>query len=219
MTGPSRRWRTLALKALGLGLIMLALGAGLAANRSATGRPPSYLDLPRALASRRDLQPTVTLGGAIDSAEKTIVRCELDNHGTGAGGSAAILEVIEDGALVEEGQVIARLDASDFEELVRQHELLVLQARADEAKARLDLETAEIALREYRDGQLAQLRDDQQGLIALHESNLGRQRDRVAWAEAMLTRGYVSTGQLLDERSSLRRSEVALAKRLSQQGL
>lgn len=174
---------------------------------------PAYLDLPRAVAERVDLQGSVVVGGGIDTAKKTVVECELETslaQGGGGGGTSTIVELVEDGAMVKKGQMLARLDSSDYEEMVRQNEILLLQAQADEQKARLDLRTAEISLAEYRDGQLPQLRQYQEGQIKLYEAEIRRAKDRLDWAMKMVTNGYVSEGQALTDRVTLERAQVNL---------
>lgn len=200
-----------------LGVAVLAASAGaIAMGMAAPGMlasPPSYRDLPRVEVVRADLRPSVVAAGTIDTGQKTIVECDLEPHfspTSRATGISTIIELIPDGTMVTKGQMLARLDASDYEELVRQEEIQLLQARADWEKAGLDLKTAEIALAEYRDGLLPQNREFQQGQILLYESDIRRANDRLAWAERMVASGYLSAGQLLIERASLERSEVSL---------
>ena len=204
-------WRRAGASASGLILVLAAIGGGAIAV-GGLGRRPAYLDLPRATAARLDLQGTVLSRGDVDTAERTIVECELDASPALGGSTSTIIELVDDGAVVEEGQVLARLDSSRYEELVRTQEILLLQAKADERKCRLDLEVAEIALAEYRDGLLPQLREGLRGQVARHEGDIRRQEDRVEWAGEMARLGYLSGGQLRDERMSLQRSEIALAR-------
>ena len=68
------------------------------------------------------------------------------------GGASTIIELIPDGSNVKKGDVLCRLDSSDYEELIRQQEIQVQRSRADLEAARLDLESEKAALREYRDG-------------------------------------------------------------------
>jgi HlyD family secretion protein len=141
----------------------------------------------------------------VETAQKTIIECKLEK------GSSSIIDVIADGTLVEKDQVLAQLDASNYEELVRLNEILLAQAQSDEQTARFDLEVAEIALKQYREGELDQLQQTYRGSIVLHESDIQRQKERLAWAERMLGNGYISESQFLKEKSILQQAEVALA--------
>lgn len=206
--------RALRLVAWSLGLALVAFAGVRLAGSGVMDRRPAYLDLPHARAERVDLRPVYHTGGSIDTAKKTLVECELEAYfspTTRAGGTATILDLVEDGTMVKKGQVLARLDSSDYEEMVRQHEILLLQAQADAQKARLDLESAEIALKEYRDGSLPQIREYYQGQIVLHEADIRRQNGRLEWARKMVANGYLSPGQVLGEQASLERSQVNLA--------
>jgi HlyD family secretion protein len=218
MARTKRRGARLALGLLGLLLLVGAIGGAVLAS-GVLDRHPAYLDLPRAAAARIDLFGSVRAGGEVDSAQRTLIECELENlrvssglSSTKASGSSTIIDMVDDGTMVDEGEVICRLDSSEYEELVRQHELLVFQARADEEKARLDLKAAEIALREYRDGQLEQLQQDYQSQIVLHEADIRRQVERLAWADRMVAIGYLSSGQRIQEAQALKRSRIELAR-------
>jgi RND family efflux transporter MFP subunit len=210
MARPSESLRKARVAAAALALGLAAAGGVWSAFRAMEPRP-RYLELPRAAAVRRDLAPVLGNGGTLDTAEKTIVRCELEGDGVGPA-MTRIIDLADDGAVVRKGDVIARLDASHAEEQVRQHEILLLQAQAAARKAELDLRSAEIALAEYRDGLLEQLRQDGRSQVVLHQANLRRQRDRLAWAERMVASRYLPRSQLVEERAVLEKSEVALRR-------
>jgi len=201
-----------------VGLILLAgASVGWRAFPKSLRRRPSYLGLPRAEAVLADLRSSVVVAGSIDTAQKTIVECELETYSSQSGqaqtgGTSTIIELVDDGAMVKEGQMLARIDSSAYVELVRQHEIRLLQARADQQKALLDLKTAEFALQEYRDGQLPQLRQFHQGQILLYETDVQRAKDRLEWVDRMVINGYVSAGQALTDRATLERAEVNLVK-------
>src|SRR5262249_48356594 len=60
-------------------------------------------------------------------------------------------------------------------------------------------------------------REDLKGQIAVIESDLTQMRERVAWAERMLKKGYMTERQVEAERTQLRRMETALER--ARQGL
>ena len=108
------------------------------------------------------------------------------------------------------------MDSSELEELARDEEILVNQARALTLRARLEFETAEIALRAYQEGVVTQLTKEFEGRIALVRSDTQRQADRLAWAGDMVVKGYLSQGQLLSERQTYARSRHELCKALGE---
>src|SRR5437762_1221714 len=131
---------------------------------------------------------------------------------TSAGGSSTILEVIPDGSNVRRNDVLCRLDASDYEELARQQRIKVEAAETDRDRAQLDLEVAEITLREFRDGTRNQSMEQYDGQITLAKADIQRQSDRLAWSRRMAAQGYLPRGRVVDEEIGLQRSEASLAK-------
>ncbi len=213
------RWGGLALTGFSF-LIVLAGGAALFAWLKWDWRKrPSYETLPRVVARRTDLHVTLSAPGEVQSAQKTLIECELENLSVAsegrrvtAGGSSTILEIIPDGSRVQKGDVLCRLDASDYVELVRDQKIKVEQARADYNKAKLDLQAAEMAMREYQEGLLKEQQQQFEGDIVLYKADIQRQKDRLEWANKMVKRGYISGGQLVQEKTTLVRSELNLRR-------
>ncbi|MDB5351152.1 MAG: hypothetical protein JWN86_2399 [Planctomycetota bacterium] len=173
--------------------------------------------IPRVPVHRADLNFTLRAGGSVESSLRTMIACELENlqfsnegRVLGAGGRSTILEIIPDGSNVRTNQVLCRLDSSEYEELVRQQEIKLQQARNDKVKAELDVKAAEIALREYRDGLLPDQLQNLDGKILLAEVERSRQTDRLDWSRTMLKNGYVSQGQFNTETQRLLAADIAL---------
>ncbi len=152
---------------------------------------------------RTDFSTKLIASGRIESVRKTIIECELErieirNEGRSivSGGASTLLTVIEEGSRVKKGDVLCTLDASDYEELVRQQEIKTQQARAALLQAQLDLQVAELGIQEYRDGLMKQAESDLEGQIAFAESDVERAVDRLAWTRGMLQKGYVPKAQL-----------------------
>ena len=160
--------------------------------------------------SRTGFDTVVVAGGDLQPAKQTNVDCQVEDVTDSDG--TMILSVIKNGAVVKKGDEICRLDSSAIEELARQEEILVHQARASHRKAQLELEIATTALLEYRDGLVIQSGKEFEARIALGRSDVKRQEDRLAWSEAMAKKGYLAAGQLLTERQTLARLRHELAK-------
>ncbi|MFO0953886.1 MAG: efflux RND transporter periplasmic adaptor subunit [Isosphaeraceae bacterium] len=166
---------------------------------------------------RVDLNVTMTTGGRVESYEKTIVECQIENvdvrvrgYGTSMGGSTTILSVVPDGSTVKKGDVLCVLDSSLYEELVRLQQMNVDRARADLRQADLNLEVARTAVEEYKDGIMAQTLKNLRGRIALSESDVERATDRLEWSRKMVTKGYLSQSQVLTEEFGLKRLDLSL---------
>ena len=195
---------------------LTVLGAGV----SVTGWAPHRglrLDAATERVRRDDLSVTLTASGTVESTERTIIECQLEalevrvrGQGMTSSGAATILEIVPDGAMVGKGDVLCRLDSSDYKEMARQQEMNVGRAQADHRMAELELEVAQVGLREFRDGLQLQTIQELEGKIALARSDTERGHDRMAWIGRMLAKGYVSAGQLSSERINAQRAANAL---------
>jgi HlyD family secretion protein len=189
---------------LGLALAMFAIAAVSAGVLARWRDAPAATDgLDWVVVRRDDLETSLVAGGDLAATRQTVVACKVEDLAETDG--VVILTMIDNGAVVKKGDVLCRLDSSQFEELARQQEILTNQARALSLQARLILETARMALREYQEGLVTQLTQEFEGQIALGRSDEQRQADRLAWAEGMSAKGYLSEGQLLTERQALAR--------------
>ena len=225
MRRPTRR--TLR-RLLALTLLAGVAGAAWLAPRVARAlrrTPVAAEGMPRFAVRRASLSPVVRAAGQVESSHQTLIECEIENLSFSNGGqklsagNPTILELIPEGSLVKRGDVLCRLDSSDFEELVRQQEIKLTRSENDHEKAKLDVQTAELSMREYREGTYPQQAQAMEGQVALGRADLQRQTDRVAWAVTMEKNGYMSKGTLATERDRLMRAEVSLQNLLGQSGL
>jgi HlyD family secretion protein len=165
---------------------------------------------------RADLFPKLTASGRVESSKRTIIECDLENVAVGvrgqrlaAGGAAILLSVVPEGTTVKRGDVLAVIDSSDYEELLRIQEMAVERAAADHVQASLDLEIAKLAVREFEEGTLHETIEDFEGRILLARSELERVKDRVAWARRMKEKGYIPAAAATAE--DFKREQTALA--------
>lgn len=209
-----------------LGLIAAIVAAGSAWGYAAGYRPPGFGG-PKDLAvkyqfapvSRTVLEGSLTTHGHLESVKRTVVECELQSFSIGvvgrslsAGGASTLLTVIPDGSRVKRGDVLATLDSSSYEELLRQQRMTVERARADHHQGELELDVARLALNEYLSGLMAETVKDHQRLIALAESEINRSKDRLDWTRRMNEKGYVAASVLKSETQTFAKAEVAFEK-------
>jgi HlyD family secretion protein len=190
-----------------------ALVAGawlLAADREKTGDRPPVNEIEWVEVRRADLDTTLVAGGDLQPTKETTVTCRVEDI-TDADGTM-IVSLVENGASVKKGEELCRLDSSELEELARQQEILVDQARSACVRARLMLEMARIALREYQEGLVVQQTKEFEGRIALGRSDTQRLRDHLNWTERMVAKGYASQAQLISERQALAQAQHDLRK-------
>lgn len=167
--------------------------------------------------SRTVLGGSMTAMGTLESSKRTVIECELENIAIGvagrhlaAGGASTLIDVVPDGSVVKEGDLLARLDSSDYEELLRQQQITVERTRADHRQAELDLEVAKLAITEYEEGVMTETLQDHKRLTALAESELNRVKDRLDWTLRMSDKGYASKSQVVGERQNYDRALFTL---------
>jgi HlyD family secretion protein len=155
---------------------------------------------------RMDLFPSLTASGRVESSKRTLIECELENISIGvmgqrlwAGGASVLLSVIPEGSVVRRGDVLAVLDASEYEEVLRQQKMTVERSRADYHQAELNWEIATLAVREYREGLMEETIKDFERSQALARSDLERCKDRLEWVRRMRQKGYAPAGQVSNE--------------------
>ena len=179
---------------------------------------PTRVDLsrvPRVAARRTDLAVTLRAAGQVESSVQTTIRCELENI-TGKrrnkAGATTILSLVPEGTRARAGDVLCRLDPSEYEELARLQQIVVAQARATHQRAELDHDTAEIGLRQYVEGIRPVEIIGFQGRIALGSAQVSRLADRLEWSRRMLVKGYCSHADVSGQANALERAEFALAQ-------
>jgi len=165
---------------------------------------------------RADLDPILNAPGRLESSKRTVVRCELQNTAGGVRGTAStMLWVLPEGTVVKEGDLLAKLDASSYEEMQRQQEITVEQAKATHLQAKLNHEIALLAVHEYRDGIVEQTLKGMEGSIALAKSDLSRCAEHLEWTERMKEKGYSSLATILSEKHSVSQMQITLNRQVS----
>jgi HlyD family secretion protein len=165
-------------------------------------------------ARRSDLAVSVRAAGQVESSVQTLVRCEVENisglHGTKAG-ATTIVSLVPEGTRVRAGDVLCRLDASEYEELARLQRIVVLQARARHRRAELDHEGAQLGLRQFLEGIRPVEIQGFEERMAMARAEVSRTTDRLEWSRRMLAKGYVSRAQESRQVGALEQAEFDLA--------
>jgi HlyD family secretion protein len=176
---------------------------------------PTWERLSRAAVRRVSFDACHTASGVVQCPQQTVVKCQLENlrirsRGGGffVGGASTILDVVPNGTTVKKGDVLCTLDASEYEEVALAQ--TIGSATAEEVQRDTGLQSAELALKEYRDGLFAQDIMGMQGRIVLAEAEMSAASDRLAWSERMAAKGYASMRQVANDREALLSSTLRL---------
>jgi HlyD family secretion protein len=168
---------------------------------------------------RADLHPVLSVVGRLESTKRTVIRCELENLGVGSaqssGSASVLLEMAPEGSTVKKGDLLARIDASAYEELLRQQAITVEQSKASYREAELNHQISLLAIREYREGTVDETIKGMEGSLALAKSDLSRANERLGWTNRMSDKGYASINQILTDKITVKQTDFALQKQAS----
>ncbi len=211
---------------------LLVVAAGAAAAWWGLSREEvAVYDGPVRAVTRGPLTIGVSEAGTIEAREKVVLKCEVDERST------TITYIVEEGTLVEEGDLLVELDASVLTDELYDEEIDVLDTEAEFIAARENLEVvknqaiadvsaAELALRfaredikKYVEGEYPKQLMEATNNVKLAEEQLQQAHDTLAWSERLSERGFLAGSELDRDRLAkqsaeldveLARAEVAL---------
>jgi HlyD family secretion protein len=166
---------------------------------------------------RTTISPIMSAPGRVESAKRTVVQCQLENlagSNSTSGGASTILWLIPEGTQVKAGDVLARLDSSGYEEMLRQQTIVVEQAKASHLQARLNHEIALLAVKEYVEGTVQETEQQMEGNLAMAQSDLTRAETRLEWTKMMNKKGYASVAQIETDKQTVTSGTLALQRQL-----
>ena len=162
------------------------------------------------------IRPSLLISGLTSAATQTAIAAEVEQIAGvppvyGVFGMAAptrIIEVVPGGAVVREGDVLCRFDASEYEERARLQRLDVDDARSALADAERGVGVAEVELVAFRDGDRLQRDSLMQAELAMARVDRTRSEDAFEWSNRMSALGYVASADVDDRRIDRVRAEV-----------
>lgn len=121
-----------------------------------------------------------------------------------------ILWVIEEGKMVEPGDVLVRLDSSALEEEAKLQRLDLSGSVAGLSKAMNELEAAQIAMTEYVDGLFVQEKKELEAEIKFAEETLRRAEEYYAYSSRLAAKGFVTSLQLEGDKFAVDKAKIEL---------
>ena len=145
---------------------------------------------------------TVTEDGNVESANNVTIKCRIE-------GGASILEIVDDGEVVEAGDQLVKLDDATIIDDMNAQQIMVGKAESAKISAEATEKVAQINVQEYlklfeRDLQ------DQESNIVIAEENLRSSQNSLEYSERMFQRGYISQLELESSQFAVRRSDLEL---------
>ncbi|MGI9519924.1 MAG: efflux RND transporter periplasmic adaptor subunit [Pirellulaceae bacterium] len=142
-------------------------------------------------AFRADFISSITESGDVASSSNKEIRCRVRERG-----GTTILDIVDEGTMVEEGDFLAQLDDSGFRDELIEQKIRVATDRADVIQSESDLQTAERTLIEFQNGQFAQELATIEADEAFAKENLYRAQQYLQYSENLARKGYVTKAQL-----------------------
>ncbi|MEM9409858.1 MAG: HlyD family efflux transporter periplasmic adaptor subunit [Planctomycetota bacterium] len=150
---------------------------------------------------------SVNEAGDIESSVNTEIRCEVKSKGSPG---TAILEIIEEGTMVQEGDFIGQLDDSVLNDELTLQRIAVAEDKAALIQAESDWDTAKRVLQEYENGlyeqEVARLRAE----VATAEEAVRRAAEFRRHSETLSRKGYRTKTQLEADQFAEEKAELDL---------
>lgn len=191
-------------------LLLVVIGVALAWGGyrlfQGASRPASTLVLTDVV-SRGPFEHVVLEQGEVESSKNIEVICEVKSRNSAG---TAILWVIPEGTVVQEGDKLVELDSSALENELKQQRILVNSALAAKISAESALEQAIVAKQEYLDGTFAQEEKLIQSEILVAEEKLSRAQETAKYSERLAALGFLTTLQLRADQFAVEQAKVEL---------
>ncbi|MBV9772901.1 MAG: efflux RND transporter periplasmic adaptor subunit [Gemmatimonadetes bacterium] len=174
-------------------VLVVAAGGGVAAK---TALAKKGTEVRTEVVARRDLVSTVTASGTINPKRKVDISADISGR--------VIQLAVQDGQWVNKGDLLLRIDPTQYEAAVRRSEAAVAQAQAQAAQARANLIQAQSAVQ--RAERLGQSKE----LISTADIEQARTQASVSQAQAEAARFGVAQAQasLSEAREALRKTTI-----------
>jgi HlyD family secretion protein len=214
----SRSWFRRLLPAT-LGVVVVVLVASTLLLTRATGFAAAAASVPTFQVQRGPLTISVIESGAIKSQEQVTLKNEVE-------GQTTLIYLIPEGTRVQEGQLLAELDASKLhddrvEQQIRvenaeaafigaRENLAVVrnQADSDISKAQLAYDFAQEDVTKYLEGEYPQELREAESKITIAREETERASEKLQWSERLFQEKYISQTELEADRLTFKRADL-----------
>lgn len=204
-----------------IAIALIAIGIVLFAARSCRQAGVETSKNPLFTVERGPLTISITENGTIQNREKVVIESEVEGRNT-------IVFLEEEGKMVEEGDLLVKLDSSSLEDsqldqeigvqnadasLIQARENLAIaknQAKADIEQAELDLKFARLDLKKYDEGEYPMELQQSKSAITLAEEELKNSEDQYDWSKRLAEKGYITGVELKGDELAVERKQIDL---------
>ncbi|MBN1126266.1 MAG: HlyD family efflux transporter periplasmic adaptor subunit [Sedimentisphaerales bacterium] len=178
-------------------------------------------DMPTFIVQRGPLTISIDVSGTIKAQDMEVIKNEVE-------GRTIIISLIEEGAHVEKGDVLAVLDSSDLEDQLLNQQIAVQsaetalvsatenlavgenQAKADIELSELTLQFAKQDLQKYIDdeGEYQTELTDAKSQIAVKQEAAQQAKDRYEWSQKLFAEKYISETELKADELTWQKAEL-----------
>ena len=150
---------------------------------------------------------TILERGEVESSSNVEVRCEV----TGRGSSGVnIIEIVPEGAWVEKGDFLVRLDDSGLQKELIQQQIVGSNSESAMIEAQATLDAANLELNEYAEGTYREQLEQLQSAVFVAEENMRRAEEYLAYSKRLAERGYIPEAQLEADSFALEKAKKEL---------
>lgn len=153
---------------------------------------------------RSDFEAFVTETGDVASASNREVRCEVQALGTPG---TTIIEIVDEGTYVEEGDFIVEFDSSALENDETAQKIVVANNNANLIQAESQFQNAERTLKEFEKGLFQQELTLIEGEVFVAQESVERSLAKLAHSQRLAASGFLSTLQLNADRFQWEKSK------------
>ena len=145
--------------------------------------------------------------GEVESSRNVEIRCEVKS---GNSDGMIILDVVDEGTRVEEGDLLVRLDSSKMEQDLRQQQIMCNTSAALVTQAHSEFDTAVISQTEYAEGTFVQEEQAIMNEVYVAEDALKKAELDLESGERLLAKGLLTRLQLEGHQSSVAKARNEL---------
>ena len=168
--------------------------------------PEEVLNFQFSEAKRELFTHSIRETGDIESAQNEEIKCEVRSPG-----GVEIISVVDEGVVVQEGDLLVELDTSTLEDQQQAQQVLVNGAESTKTSASAALRQAEISKQEYTDGTFKTNEQVEESNILIAKQQLSQAQDKSAFSERLAAKGFVTQQQLSGDRFAVQRAQLDLA--------